>query len=226
VEATTGFGATVIALALGLHLYALGELLPVFVPLGLVLSAALALRGRAHVDRRLLLARILPAMGLGLGAGLVIFESAPHEALRRVFGGFVVALAGLELWRGRRAGPAPHPLPRAASSAALLGAGVMHGLFSTGGPLLVWAVGRSVPDKRVFRATLSCVWLALGSALTLAYALGGRLDARSLTASGALVPVLGAAFAAGDWAHHRLDERLFRSAVSALLLAAGASSLL
>ena len=35
VEATTGFGATVIALALGVHLFTLGELLPVFVPLGL-----------------------------------------------------------------------------------------------------------------------------------------------------------------------------------------------
>ncbi|MGH7287132.1 MAG: sulfite exporter TauE/SafE family protein, partial [Myxococcota bacterium] len=59
-----------IALALGVHLFSIGELLPVFVPLGLVLSAALALRGRAHIDWRLLLARILPGMGVGLGVGL------------------------------------------------------------------------------------------------------------------------------------------------------------
>src|SRR5687768_8905546 len=77
-EATTGFGATVIALALGIHLFPLGTLLPVFVPLGLFVSAWIVLRGRAHVARPLLLGRILPWMGGGLVLGLGIFESASH----------------------------------------------------------------------------------------------------------------------------------------------------
>lgn len=220
-----GFGATVIALALGIQLYPLEQLLPVFVPLNLCLSGWLALRGRGHVERRLLLARILPWMGLGLAVGLVLFESASHELLRRSFGAFVVTLAALELWRlarERETAELPPPL----ASAALLGAGVMHGLFSSGGPLLVWALGRSLPNKRAFRATLACVWLVLGSALTAAYALHGRVGARSLAATAALVPVLAVATGAGEWAHERLDERRFRVAVYGLLLAAGASSLL
>jgi uncharacterized membrane protein YfcA len=226
VEATTGFGATVIALALGVHLFSLGELLPVFVPLGLLVSAWLALRGRAHVDRRLLLTRILPWMGLGLGVGLAVFERASHELLRRVFGAFVVALAGLELVRLARAREDDPAISPPAARAALLGAGVMHGMFSTGGPLLVWALGRSLTEKRAFRATLSCVWLVLGSALTVAYAVNDRLDGQTLRATAALVPVLGFALAAGEWAHHRLDERRFRVLVYVLLLGAGASSVL
>jgi uncharacterized membrane protein YfcA len=225
VEATTGFGATVIALALGVHLFSLGELLPVFVPLGLFVSSWLALRGRADVDRRLLLARILPWMGLGLAVGLVIFEFASHELLRRVFGAFVVALAGLELARIARARESEPALSPPAATAALLGAGVMHGMFSTGGPLLVWALGRSLPSKRAFRATLSCVWLVLGTTLTVAYAMNDRLDGQTLRATAALLPVLGVALAAGEWAHQRLDERRFRVLVYALLLGAGASSL-
>jgi hypothetical protein len=225
-EATTGFGATVIALALGLHLFPLGELLPVFVPLGLFVSGWLVLRGHAHVERRLLATRILPWMGLGLGVGLTLFERASHEQLRRVFGAFVVILAALELWRLLREGAVVREVPPLAAKAALLGAGVIHGMFSTGGPLLVWALGRSIPEKRAFRATLSCVWLVLGSALTTAYALGGRLDGGSLRATAALLPVLGVAIAAGEWAHHRLDERRFRVSIYALLLASGASSVL
>lgn len=224
VEATTGFGATVIALALGVHLFTLGELLPVFVPLGLLLSSWLALRGRAHVDRRLLLARILPWMGLGLAVGLAIFEHASQGLLRRAFGAFVVALAALELARMVRAQHDQPALPPPAATVALLGAGVMHGMFSTGGPLLVWALGRSLPSKRAFRATLACVWLVLGCALTASYAANDRLDGHTLRASAALVPVLGVALAAGEWAHHRLDERRFRVLVYALLLGAGASS--
>lgn len=225
-EATTGFGATVIALALGLHLFPLRELLPVFVPLGLFMSSWLVLRGRAHVDRRLLLRRILPWMGLGLAAGLTVFERASHELLGRAFGLFVVTLAAVELWRLVRASTAARAVSPPAATAALLGAGVMHGMFSTGGPLLVWAMGRSLPEKRAFRATLSCVWLVLGSALTTAYAVNGHLDGRSLRATAALLPVLGLAIAAGEWAHRRLDEQRFRVIVYALLLASGTSSLL
>jgi uncharacterized membrane protein YfcA len=216
----------VIALALGIHLFPLGTLLPVFVPLGLFVSTWIVLRERAYVARGLLLARILPWMGAGLALGLGIFESASHEALRAAFGAFVVALSALELWRLLREATAARELPRPAASAALLGAGVMHGMFSTGGPLLVWALGRSLPEKRAFRATLSCVWLVLGSALTAAYALGGRLDGGTLRATAALVPVLTVALAAGEWAHRRLDERRFRVIVYGLLLASGASSLL
>lgn len=225
VEATVGFGATLIAVALGVHLFPLGTLLPVFVPLGLVVSSWLALRGRSFVDRRLLLARILPWMVAGLAIGQLIFESAPHEILRRVFGGFVVALAALELFRlARGIEGEPAVAPRAATP-ALFGAGVIHGMFSTGGPLLVWALGRSLVEKRSFRATLACVFLVLASLLTLSFAWNGRLGAHTLPATAALLPVLAVALGAGEWAHHRLDERRFRVLVYGLLLAAGLSSL-
>jgi len=138
----------------------------------------------------------------------------------------VVTLATIELWRLLRASTASREVSRPAATAALLGAGVMHGMFSTGGPLLVWALGKSLPEKRAFRATLSCVWLVLGSALTTAYATSGRLDGGTLRATAALLPVLGVAIAAGEWAHHRLDERRFRVIVYALLLGSGTSSLL
>jgi hypothetical protein len=225
VEAATGFGATVIAVSLGVHLFPLDVLLPVLVPLGLVLSASIAWRERAHTDRRLLVRRILPLMGLGLAIGIAIFERASNATLQRAFGAFVVGVAALELWRGRKGAPAA-ALPPLASRAALLGAGVVHGLFSTGGPLLVWSLGRAPIAKRAFRATLSTVWLVLGTALSSAYALRGHLDAASLAATAALLPALGAALLLGEWLYHRLDEARFRRVVYALLLATGLTNLL
>ena len=226
VEAATGFGATVIAVALGVHLFPLAELLPVIVPLGLVLSASIAWRERAHTDRRLLLRRILPLMIVGLAFGLAIFESASNTALQRVFGGFIVVVAALELWRTRAAAPPAPALPPALNAAALLGAGVIHGLFSSGGPLLVYALGRAPVAKRAFRATLSTVWVVMATALTIAYALRGHVDGGTLKATAALLPVLGIAFVAGNWLHGRLDELRFRKFVYVLLLAAGLTSLL
>lgn len=225
VEAATGFGATVIAVSLGIHLFPLDVLLPVLVPLGLFLSASIAFRERAHRDRRLLLRRILPLMGVGLAIGLAVFESASNAALQRAFGAFVVVVAAAELWRGRSGAAASAPLPAATSGAALVGAGIVHGLFSTGGPLLVWALGRSAIPKRVFRATLSTVWLVLGSALSTAYAVRGHLDAGSLQATAALLPALGVALLVGARLHHRLDEARFRRLVYGLLLVTGLANL-
>jgi uncharacterized membrane protein YfcA len=97
VESAIGFGATVLAVTFGVHLYPLGTLLPVLVPLGLVLSATNAWRLRAHTDRRLLLRGILPVMGVGVAIGLAVFERAPNDALRRAYGVFVMAVAVSEL---------------------------------------------------------------------------------------------------------------------------------
>jgi uncharacterized membrane protein YfcA len=141
-------------------------------------------------------------------------------------GACVGVVAAAVVGRGRNGAAASAPLPPVAGGAALVGAGVVHGLFSTGGPLLVWALGRAPIAKRVFRATLSTTWLTLGTALSLAYALRGRLDGGSLTATAALLPALGLAWLAGDWLHHRLDETRFRRAIYALLLAAGLANLL
>ena len=221
VEATTGFGATVIAVTLGVHLFPLAVLLPVIVPLGLVLTTTMAWRQRAHVDRALLLRGILPYMAGGAVLGLAIFERASNDSLRRAFGIFVIGVAASELLRLLRAmGPA-RPLPVFVTRCAVFGAGVIHGLFSSGGPLLVYAVGRTPIEKRVFRATLANVWLVLGAMLTATYAWNGHVTRTSLLATASLLPVLGVAFAVGDWAHHRLDETRFRLLVNVLLLVAG-----
>jgi uncharacterized membrane protein YfcA len=227
VEATTGFGATVIAVALGAHLLPMHALLPRLVPVGLVLSAYLVLRHRRHVDRRLLLRGVLPPMGIGLALGLALFDRASSATLQRAFGLFVLIVAARELWRSRPGAPAsPAPLAPCAHGAALVGAGVIHGLFASGGPLLVYALGRRGLAKERFRATLSSVWLTLGVALLVAYARQGLLDRDVLAASAGLVPVLVPAILWGEWAHRRLDEQRFQRTVFVLLLAAGASNAL
>ncbi len=221
IEATSGFGATILIVTFGVHLFPVATLLPVIVPLGLALSIRVAWRNRAHVDRALVARRILPLMGVGLVIGLAIFERASNDGLRRALGFFVVIVASAELWRTLRASGAPRPLHPIATRVALLGAGVIHGIFSSGGPLLVYALGRLPIEKRAFRATLSTVWVVLASTLTLAYAWQGRVGRESLIATATLLPVLATAYVAGDWAHHRLDESKFRILVYVLLIAAG-----
>jgi len=239
-EATVGFGAVVVTLALASVLYPLDVLLATIVPLNLSLSLVISARHHAHADRRLILRRILPAMAVGMAVGFALLEQAPRELLQRLFGGFVTGLAAFELVRlgarvRRRAGatdaaggdapPAAERRP-GVETAALLGAGLAHGLFSSGGPLLVWSLERAGLAKSVFRSTLAIVWIVLGLALNAGYAAAGRLTPASLLAAAALLPVVAVALVAGEWLHHRLDEAWFRRAIFALLLVAGLANLL
>jgi uncharacterized membrane protein YfcA len=218
VEATAGFGATVVTVTLASHLMPVEEVLATFMPLNVVLATWIVSRHHALVDRNLLFRRVAPAMGAGFALGLLLVDQLGHPWLKAGFGLFVVALSVAELLSLRDT-----PLRPAAAKAALVGAGVIHGLFACGGPLLVWVVGREIPDKGRFRATLQAVWLGLGLLLLARYAQAGHLTRGTLAHSALLLVSLAVATPLGSWAHERIPPVPFRRGVFGLLLMAGAS---
>jgi uncharacterized membrane protein YfcA len=223
VETALGFGATVVAVALGAFVAPINAVLPPFVVLNVALSSYLVARYRREVDRRLLFARVVPWMGLGLPLGALAGRVLGAAGLRLAFGVFVVALSAVELRRGRAgasAEPAPPP-SRIAGSALLVAAGVVHGAFATGGPLAVYVAGREIGDKARFRATLAALWLLLNAALLGLYAAEGRLGGASPALAAALAPALGAGILLGERIHRRVPVALFRTLVFVLLLGAG-----
>lgn len=221
VEAALGFGATVVTVTLGAFVAPLDLLLPAFVPLNLLLSGYLVGRYARHVDRRLLLRRVVPLMALGLPAGMWLFHGGSEGLLRTAFGVFVVALSALELLA--RDGGRERRLAPAVQAALLVAGGVVHGAWATGGPLAVYVAGREIDDKRVFRATLSALWLVLNAVLVVGYVVSGDLDGRTLRLSGILLVPLALGILGGEWVHGRVAAALFRRLVFGLLLVAGAA---
>lgn len=222
-EAAIGFGGTLIVVSLGSLLLPVDELLHAFVPCNVALSAFLTVRARRHVDVRALLLRILPAMIVGLPIGLFAFARLPRATLQIALGVFVVVLGALELVRMARASVAAPPLPRGLALALLFVGGVAHGAFGTGGPPVVYVCGRTMDDKRAFRATLSALWLLLNLVLVAAYARAGHVNAASLGRTAMLVPGLLLGLGLGEIAHGRLPERAFRAAVFVMLVVVGAA---
>lgn len=219
-EALAGFGGTVLALALGAEARPLGELLAILIPANLVLSAALLARHRAAVDWRLLGRRILPAMAAGLPVGFVVYRLVGRAGVP-LFALVVVALGALEALRLAR----PRTRPRA-STLLLWLAGVVHGAWGTGGPLVVFVTGRHVDDARSFRATLAALWLVLNAVLVAGLVADGAVGARTLAQSLVLVPVVLVALAVGELGAARLPARPFRAFGAALLGAAGLALLI
>ncbi len=217
VETVTGFGGTVVAVALASFFMPVREYLPAHVPVNLLLSTWIVARDWTAVDRPLLLRRVLPAMVLGFPLGAWVFSglSEHHGALEAAFGAFVASVGAYRL-----AGPVAMLGP-VATQGTLAAAGVVHGAFGTGGPLVVIALSRLGLDKATFRATLSALWMVLSCFLLALYAREGVLGENSARASAVLVPGLLVGSVAGQWLHARIDAERFRRAVDGMLLVAG-----
>lgn len=221
IESAAGFGATIVTVTLGALLLPLDRVLGAFLPLNVLLSAAVVSRNFRSIDRAVLLRQVLPWMGLGTAVGLALSRFRGASWIKIVFAAFVIVLSVSELWAMRRkAEERTAPLHPAVSVLALSVAGVIHGLFACGGPMVVYVVGRSLTDKAAFRATLSALWLVMNVVLVSTMAWDGSVSRASLATTAALLPSLLLGLWAGDRLHHRLDERTFRLAVFALLLVA------
>lgn len=220
--AATGFGSIVIALAVGLHLYPIHELLPVLVLLDTVLNGYLVWRHHRAIAWSWLLGSVLPLLALGMVIGAAAFHHLPARVLQIAFGVLVTVVAARELIRRwRTPGPVLDPLATPARVLGLVGAGIVHGAFASGGPLLVYVLGRSPLDKGAFRSTLAMLWLLTNGALLVVYSVSGTLAGASVSAVVTLLPIIAAAIVAGQWLHDRLDEAQFRVGVFGMLLVIG-----
>jgi uncharacterized membrane protein YfcA len=252
VEAVAGFGGTILALALGARWFSIEALLAWFLPVNMLLSVTLAVRGRAAIERAMLARRILPSVGAGLVVGTALAWVIVADRARLAFALLVVGVAAWELYRQLRPSPSPSPsreldAPSSArpeqgraparpvskdaggvsptrwpERALLVGAGVAHGLFATGGPLAVAALARLMPTKAAMRATLAVLWLSLNLLVATRLVVRGDLDGDTLLGSAMLVPALLVGLVLGEHVHGLASERTFRRLVAGLLLLSAA----
>lgn len=215
-EGAIGFGGTVLAASIGAHVVPLELLLPAFVPVNMVLSTWLLVRGARKIEWRMLATEVAPAVGIGTAIGLALFHLPAKQLLAFGFAVFVVGLAILQLAR-----PADKALARPLQWVMLGIGGIAHGLFATGGPMIVYVVRRRLADKSVFRATLSVLWLVLNTAVLINFASSGAYSVTTAKTLGVLALTIVPGLYIGERVHHKLDAARFERVVWVVLLLAG-----
>lgn len=220
IDAAIGFGSLVIALAIGALIFPLDVIMPILVPLNILLSGYLTVRYRHQIQWPLMIRTIGPFMVSGTLCGLLLANGVPEPQLRLLFGIIVVWFAGRSLWLAYDSKASLKAHAPLTTRLLTFAAGITHGLFASGGPLLVYALTGVKLLKQQFRATLSLVWFLLNLGLTIWFLLNGRI---AVHADKLLwyVPVVVAAILFGEWLHHRVSEDRFRKVVLVLLLFAG-----
>lgn len=217
-RALTGFGGALLCVPLLALFFDMQFVVPVECSLEVVLSLILVPGVWRLVDGRNLAVLLIGALaGSFIGVGLL--HSLTAASLKGALGVFVI-LAGLHLLLRNRAGESA-PISRAWGLVAGVIGGVLGGMFGTPGPAYVTYLAYQTSDKEVFRATLITLFAIEYSWRLALFVRTGLYTATELEFSLWLVPAVVAAAVGGHFIHLRLDERVFRSVVCALLVVSG-----
>ncbi|MEA5031953.1 MAG: sulfite exporter TauE/SafE family protein [Sphaerochaeta sp.] len=219
-EAVTGFGCTVLALPFLSLLFGVPEAVATLTILAWLLAVYIVITNWRHIDFRQW-ALITALMLCGLPIGIFIFRTNGGEILHTLLAIFIILTSILQLLRLTRKVPPSGALSKPVSYLLLFAAGIVHGMFSSGGPLVVLYATAALPDKARFRATLCLLWTSLNTIIILTDVFGKHLTAPVLGRTALLVPFLIAGIVAGERIHHRVDAKTFSIIVFGMLLLTG-----
>ena len=137
------------------------------------------------------------------------------------------AAAGAKTAEAKAAAEGKAAGPDKAGLYLLLGlAGIVHGIFVSGGPLLIGYLTKRIQDKVSFRATISTVWVVLNTIILLDDIRSGLWNPELVKLQVASIPFLLAGMAVGSRLYAKMSQRLFMLITYVLLFVSGISLLI
>ena len=155
-------------------------------------------------------------MFLGMAAGLYLYRILPARILMSAYGGLLILAALCGLFRKKE-----RSLPAGALICVVLLAGIIHGMFLSGGSLLVIYAVAVLKEKSVIRATLAPVWVVLNGSMLIQNIAEGAVNAEILRLTGwCVIPVIIALYL-GQLLHKRMKQEFFVKLTYVLLIISG-----
>lgn len=216
VEAVTGFAGTILAMPASILLIGVDEAKVILNLMNLIISPIIVAQSFKYLDIPAL-RTILLFLCVGMVVGIGLYYCLPLSFLLPAYGLFVAGVGVKCFCLGQR----PLPLTKRRGQAVLVGAGIMHGLFVSGGPLLVIYAALTFPDKESFRTNVSAIWIILSTLLAGKDYVNGLVtpDVLWLTAL-SVVPLLLAIWV-GNWIHRRISQAVFLKLAYGLIILSG-----
>ena len=226
IEGVTGFGSSVLALPFLTPLAGIRNAVPMLCLLNCVMAAYLVCRSRRSISWKEF-GFIALWVASGLPVGLALYEFLPAHILCAVLGAAMIVIGAdgtRKSWKRADDSAGNAGAKRSIfMRALLLCGGIIQGAFGSGGPFIVIYAAKALPDKSLFRVTLSLLWLVTNSVRLVVWTGQGTVwNRENLTLSLAGLPFMVAGVLIGDYLHRRVNAFYFRLCVYLVLCAAGA----
>ena len=226
IQCITGFAGTVLAMPFSVLLIGFDAARPILNALGLAASVYVVIACFRHIDKKEL-GKMTGVMLVGMAAGLWLkrFFTGNPSLLYKTLGVLVLVFAvmnAVKFYTHREEKALPAPV----SAALLITAGVVHGLFVCGGPLLVTYAGGRLREKDTFRGTLSAVWILLNGVIFITDLVGGAFPPATVRLSLFSLIARAAALAVGHFIAKKLSRGVFLQITYVLMAISGISLLI
>ena len=162
--------------------------------------------------------KILFVMLIGMAMGTVLYRVIPLDFLLPAYG-IVIIIVSLQ----RLLFPQAAQLPRWAYLPVLIAAGIIHGMFVSGGALLVMYATLVLLDKSEFRATIAATWAVLDPTFFVLNFDLALWNTENMMLIGACIPLLVLSVWLGNWMHKKIGQDWFMKLTYVLLVLSGLS---
>lgn len=172
-QAITGFAGTLIAMPPTIKLIGVNEAKALLTVIAQATCLMIVITGFSHINWKEF-GKMFVCMIIGMFAGIKIFEIFPLHQLLILYGIMIIVIALKKLLFTRtnkvqeadNTGESEKKLPSWFMIIILLAAGIIHGMFVSGGALLVVYASAVLRDKEEFRVTVAMMWLTTGFYMT------------------------------------------------------------
>lgn len=220
IESMTGFAGTLLAMPASMQLIGVDEAKTVLNMMSLLCCLWVAIGTYKHTNWKELM-KITIFMLVGMAIGIVLFDYAPVTILLKIYAIVIIAVALRKFFQKKVI-----PIPEIGLLAVLIMAGVIHGMFLSGGSLLVIYAATVLKDKTEFRATLAPLWVILDSFMFINQIRLGHVNETTIPLILiALIPLI-AGIILGVKLFTKINQKNFLTLTYILLLVSGVSLLL
>ena len=215
VEGITGFAGTMLAMPAAMLLIGVDEAKIILNMVAILVSMNIAIRNYRDMDKKQA-AKLIFLMILGMAAGLRLYEMMPARLLMSAYGVLIILVALRGLFKKKE-----REFHKGVLICVVLLAGLIHGMFLSGGSLLVIYAVAVLKDKSIIRATLAPVWIVLNGIMLVRHVIEGSVDAGILRLTGMCVAPVVLALILGQMLHQRIKQEFFVKLTYILLIVSG-----
>lgn len=215
VQALAGFGGTLLSMPLGIMLMGMSLTKPVMTIVAWLTGLVVLVTDYKYINWRELL-KMTGVMLLGVFGSMWIAGKVQLNFLLIVYAIVVAGVGFKKLFFPSDKQPA-----KLVQGGALAIAGIMQGLFVSGGSFLaVYAVAQ-LKEKREFRATVNAVWGIINIIMIVSNFMSGAMTKEVLTMSAiAIVPTLAAIWLGGVLTKY-VKQQTFLKVIYLILIVSG-----
>ena len=220
VQTITGFAGTLLAMPFSIRVVGVEEAKAVLNVFTIMACLIITVQNRKAINYKVL-GKMIGGMLIGMLAGIWLFDRIPLPTLLKAYAVLVILVALKKLFIKREIA-----LPGWTMIIVLLAAGVIHGMFVSGGALLVVYAVSTLKEKDEFRATVAPVWVVLNSILIVSHYQAGYYNQTTIRAIAVSVVPLILSIYIGNYLYKKINQDVFLKLTYILLLLSGASLLL